>query len=107
METAGKLAIRVEESGGALVLHVEGTIGLATAAGLRAALMDALASGSRTVLDAAGVSAADLCGLQLLGSAVRSGGTFRVEAPSEVLTTAVRSAGIEPQAVFGREVSHG
>jgi anti-anti-sigma factor len=109
METAGKLEIRVDESGGALVLHAEGTIGLATAAELRASLMNALGSGGATILDAARVSAADLCGLQLLCSAVQSwrarGATFRVEAASEVLTAAARSAGIEPQEVFGREVS--
>ena len=111
METGGTLEIRTETRGTATRIHAEGVIGIATAAELRVSLMHALESRGATVLDAAGVSAIDLCGLQLLCSAVRSwsllGREFRISPVPEALTIAARQAGVEMKAVFGTEVSHG
>jgi anti-anti-sigma factor len=111
MEIGGTLEIRTETHGGATLIHAEGVIGLTTAADLRTSLMQALECGSATVLDAAGVSAIDLCGLQLLCSAIRSwrvrGREFRVSPVPDVLTIAAKQADMDIKAVFGNKVTDG
>lgn len=77
MESSGEIAVQVEGTDERRVLRVAGPLDIAHTAVLRRALMEASeasGAGRSTVVDLAGVTAVDLCGLQLLCSAHR---TFR------------------------------
>jgi len=78
MDADGELTVHIEDTDGERVLRVDGPIDLATAAVLRQALADALQAcaageaGRSAVIDLAGVTAVDLCGVQLVCSAHRT-----------------------------------
>jgi anti-anti-sigma regulatory factor len=78
MDSEDELAVHIEDTGRGRVLRVQGPVDLVNAAVLRQALAETVASGasdavpSPTVVDLAGVTAVDLCGLQLLCSAHRT-----------------------------------
>ncbi|HEY1338224.1 MAG TPA: STAS domain-containing protein [Bryobacteraceae bacterium] len=84
---------------GEQVVHIEGELTLATSAGLQRTLLDHLQPGKRTVLDASGIAAVDLAGLQLICSAHRTyvlrEAEFVVSPMSEALKQAARASGFE------------
>ena len=81
MDSGGEMAVHIEDTDNRRVLRVEGPLDLANAPVLLQALVGAMqagatdaATGRPTVVDLAGVTSVDLCGLQLVCSAHR---TFR------------------------------
>jgi anti-anti-sigma regulatory factor len=76
MDSSGEMAVRIEDTDIRRVLHVEGPLDLSSAPVLLQALRSAMGfageSGRGTMVDLAGITAVDLCGLQLLCSAHRT-----------------------------------
>jgi anti-anti-sigma factor len=72
IDLGDEIQVRIEKVDGRKVVYVEGELALPAAGGLRLVLMEAMKAGQATVLDASGVTALDLCGLQLLCSAHRT-----------------------------------
>jgi anti-anti-sigma factor len=75
MDSGGEMAVQVEGTNERRVLRVAGPLDIAHTAALRQALVEAsdgCGAGRSTVVDLAGVTAVDLCGLQLLCSAHRT-----------------------------------
>jgi len=100
MDSGGENANQIGNTGERRVVRLEGPLDIAHAAGLRFALLEALeASGAEggTLIDLSGVTAVDLCGLQLLCSAHRSfagrGGAIGFEERPEWFQQASAAAG--------------
>jgi len=75
MGSASEIEVQIEGSDEQRVLRVTGPLDIGHTAELRSALVEASQTsnaGSSTVIDLAGITALDLCGLQLLCSAHRS-----------------------------------
>ena len=98
-DLGGEIQVRTEQAAGRRVLHVEGELALATADRLRLVLMEDIEAGQTTVLDAGGVTALDLCGLQLLCSAHRTyrrlGASFELQATSPEFLDPASAAGCQ------------
>ena len=99
MSENAELKLRVEHSGNTRTIHADGELSIMTAGDLRTALIEALQPGVSTVLEASGISAVDLAGLQLVCSAHRTYRTneasFRFGGASETLRATAAAAGFE------------
>jgi anti-anti-sigma factor len=94
---ADQLSIRVEQKDGGRVVHAGGELSLAVAAEMRDVLLAAAESGEPVALNLAGITAIDLCGLQLLCSAQRTfetrGGSFVLQEISDAVRSTASDAG--------------
>ncbi len=94
------MPVTLDQSEGRCVVRLEGEINIASAAGLKGVLLQALASGNELRLDFAGATELDVTALQLLWAAAREarglgkGATLARPVPEEV-TLAISEAGLE------------
>jgi len=99
MELTSDIETRVERSGEAHIVYVEGEIRLPGAGDLQRVLATTLKVGRRVVLDLAGATVIDLAGLQLLCSAHRTSragpSPFELRAAPERLRNTARAAGFD------------
>ena len=72
MEDGFDIQIQTEEATGSRTVRVKGELTLATAGRVQRVLLEGVGPGTKTVLDGGGITAVDLCGLQLVCSAHRT-----------------------------------
>ena len=99
MQSNGDLQIRVEAAADGRTVVLQGEVSMITGGMLRMALLDCLQAGASTKLDAAGITAIDLSGLQLLCSAHRTyvsrQAKFQFGGISETVRENARAAGYD------------
>jgi anti-anti-sigma factor len=97
--SARELEVRTGQEDRDRVVYVTGALSVSSTESLRPALIEAMDAGGRVILDASGIQAIDLCGLQLLYAAHRTasahGVVFELRAPSQALCETARAAGFE------------
>lgn len=93
------LDVLIDPAGDSRVVRIEGELSIGSVERVRAALIDGMEKGKTTVLDLAGIQAADLCGLQLLCSAHRTyaahGAVFEVRSMCATLRDTAHAAGYD------------
>lgn len=99
------MSFSLQKSDSEWVLRLEGEVDISCAAEFKRALMEAVASGKRTRIDAGGVEEVDVTAIQLLWAAARecekSGKELVMEpAMSPVLQQAAMQTGFERSTIF-------
>ena len=88
-----------EETGDAVILHVQGEVDLATAPAFRTELMQATDRGSAVIVDLSGAEYFDGSGLQVLASAyhlcLERGQRLVVASPSYIARLVIETVGLE------------
>ena len=105
------IEIRVEDAGARRTLFVSGDLCLPPAASLHRLVAESVAAGRETVVNLAGTTAVDLCGMQLLCSAHRTsrvtGAVLRIEASPACCRETAWAAGFQTRTTLCRGEERG